>query len=496
MFGRPGDSRASFALAGAAVLYALVLATAPFLPFVDLPQHVAAAQLVLHRHDPAVAATYDFALFPAVNVLGLFVMVPLHALLPETVAVCVLFAVYLGGLAWALARLGRAAGGSPWSAVLALVFALNYNLIYGFVSFCVGMPILVWLVARLAAGITTETRRSPRSLAVDVLLWWSLALAHVLLFGFALVALGLWLVMARGAPRVSRLLSALPACAWVVGCWFRLRDDVARTSPGKTEIAWHGIRGHAAEVGRALGVASASGLVEWALLACIAIVVWFAWWAERRAPDGNEAAPRRFVRTVALTGAVLYVALPFSIYDAAHISHGVFLVYSRFLVFLPLLWLPTLRLRTRAIALAACGLHLVLAIHWMVLLQRVGQQARGLDGAIAALASHLRVKSLIHVPVPDGMRFEGFLHVASLHQARARGETDQSFALIPANPIHYRDPRRPYLSRQDEHLSPDRFDWRRSSLYDAILVYDPAGSAAVPFPFVYDQNGWRVVAIK
>jgi len=495
---RPEHASTSFVLAGAAALYALVLATAPFLPFVDLPQHVAAAQLVLHRNDPAVAATYDFTLFPAVNVLGLFVMVPLHALLPEAVAVRALFALYFGGLAWALSRLGRASGGSAWSAVLALLFALNYNLIYGFVSFCLGIPLLVWLVARLANGMTASVPGSARSLAVDAFLWWALALAHVLLFGFALLGLGIWCAMARRASRGPQLLAALPACAWVLGCWFRFRPIVAGTSPGETEIVWRGVHEHAAEVGRALGVASASGVVEWAVFAGIGIIVLFASWAARRRPaePAVDAAPRRFVRAVALLGVVLFLGLPFSIYDAAHASHGVFLLYSRFLAFLPLLWLPTLRLPYRGVAWAVCGLHLVFVIHWMVLLQRVGRQAQGLDGAIAALAPHARVKSLIHAAVPEGMRFEGFLHVASLHQARARGETDQSFVLIPANPVHYRDPRRPYLSRQDEHLWPERFDWRRSSLYDAILIYDPAGTAPAPAPFTYEKNGWRVVAIR
>jgi len=500
---RSGHSRAPIALAGAAALHALVLATASFLPFVDLPQHVAAAQLVLHRRDPALAATYEFALFPAVNVLGLFVMVPLHAVLPEAAAVRVLMALYFAGLAWALVRLGRAAGGSPWSAVLAMVFALNYNLVYGFVSFCLGIPILVLLVSRLADGLGVRARGSTRALVVDALLWWSLALAHVLLFGFALLVLGAWLAMARRAPRIPRVMTMLPGLSWVIGCGLLMRPSLARGSPGTVEFLWHDASARAAEFGRAFGVASDSGAVEWAGLSVVAFTTLLARAGERRPWDGDPimVTPRRFVRVAGGLGAVLFVALPFSIYDSRHGSHGLFLLYARFLVFLPLLWLPALRAPARVLAPIACALHLGLTIHWTAMLRSVGRQARGLDGAIAALAPYGRVKSLVYEPVPAGMRFEGFLHVASLHQARAHGETDQSFALIPSNPVRYADPHRPYLSRDDEHMFPERFDWLRSRSYDALLIYDPHDAARAQWSaatgrLVFESNGWRVVAMQ
>jgi hypothetical protein len=467
--------------AAVAVLYAVVVGAAPFLPFVDLPQHVAAAQLLLHRGDSTIASTYEFALFPATNVLGLFVMAPLHAVLPEAAALRVFWAVYLGALAFALSRLARATGGSEWSAALAMLGAFNYNVAYGFVSFCLGIPILVLLMSRWSERLEPSHRSSRRELLVEAVLWWLSALAHLLVFAFALVALGMWLLLARRVPRLPRLIAMLPALAWTLGCALRLRAAVARTSPGDTEVVWHGLRPHLAELGRALGVVSASGVIEWSVLAIVAALVAADWVRERRARTGMPS--RRF-------------ALPFSIYDSAHVSHGVFLLYARFLALLPLFWLPAVQARGRRLVAVVCILHVATAANWNTMLRRAGRQARGLDGAIAALDPYPRVKSLIYEPVPQGLRFEGLLHVASLHQARARGETDQSFALIPANPVRYRDPRRPYLSRQDEHLAPEQFDWRRARMYDAILLYDPKGIANARGPFLYDQNGWRVVAIK
>src|SRR5262249_62178727 len=77
----------------------LVLARAPFLPFVDLPQHVAQAQLLLHRSDPSVAALYEVRLVPQVNVLGLCILAPLQALFSEGVAGRGALLVFLGRLA-------------------------------------------------------------------------------------------------------------------------------------------------------------------------------------------------------------------------------------------------------------------------------------------------------------------------------------------------------------------------------------------------------------
>src|SRR5262245_40644769 len=170
-------------VAAAATLQWLVLATAPFLPFVDLPQHIAQAQLLLHLREPAVAPLYEARLVPQVNVLALFTLAPALAVLSEAAAVRIVLAFYFCGLAFALYRLTRALGTSAWGAAAALLFAIQFNLWYGFLSFCLGMPILLLLVARWA-GSHAAPPTSRRTLAVDAFLWWLLSLAHTLVFAF------------------------------------------------------------------------------------------------------------------------------------------------------------------------------------------------------------------------------------------------------------------------------------------------------------------------
>ena len=67
-----GD-RGTAALAATVIAWSIVVVASSFLPLVDLPQHVAAAQLLFALDRPEVRALYDATLFPQVNVLGLYV---------------------------------------------------------------------------------------------------------------------------------------------------------------------------------------------------------------------------------------------------------------------------------------------------------------------------------------------------------------------------------------------------------------------------------------
>jgi hypothetical protein len=218
------------------------------------------------------------------------------------------------------------------------------------------------------------------------------------------------------------------------------------------------------------------------------------------------ARARAAVRLAALLAAAAYAVLPYGIHDADAVTQGLFVLYQRFLVLAPLLLLPALpwpaRGRERAgLAIAVCGLHLLLATSWSAALRRTAAEARGLDAAVAAMPPGARLKSLIYTMYPSRWRYEAFLHAASYYQARRLGEVDQSFALLPLAPVHYRDPRRPYLSRHDEHMVPESFDWQQAARWDFVLIYDRDGTALPGYARWADEpvlqgNGWILVDTK
>jgi len=546
---RPRRGPVWWPVAAAAILQWVVLARAPFLPFVDLPQHVAQAQLWLHLRDASIGRLFESQLIPQVNCLALLVLAPLHALLGEALAVRALLALYVGGLGWSLYRLTRVLGTPVWGAVAALLFALQFNLWYGFLSYCLALPLFVLLVSRWAGTLTPLASGSDqsngfvaasnpsrsfrtsggtaRTLVLDAFLWWAILLGHTLVFAFALVAFALWMAFGAGwAMRVRRALALLPALAWF-GWWNGAnRALLARHFPdagGPMDAIWEGPGTKLQDIGRSLLVASSTGHTETViLLVVLAVTMWLLWrdahlpGSERSASadlsasserstssmtPARPSAPRDWVRWVGLLGLIAYAVLPYSIYERDRVTYGLFILYQRFAVFAPLVVLPSLsappgRTTRRILVAAVAACHLVLVLHWSAVLAQVGKEAAPINDAIAALAPGRVLKSLIYKPYPVGLRFESFLHVASYYQARNLGETDQSFAALLPSPIHYRDLRHPYLSLQDEHLRPEDFDLERSGpLYNFALTYgvpDPLPGATTLFV----RNGWRVETLS
>ena len=494
-------------LFGVTAAHALAVAACRFLPFVDLPQHVAAARIAWNLRDPQLAQLYEANWVPQVNVLALVLGAPLHALLSEGAAARTLVLLGIAGLAGALLYLARAAGRPAWGAIAAMPFALHFGWMYGFLSFGLGIPVLLLVLARLATALDAPDPRW-RSKVIDAVLWWLLLLAHALLFAFGAAAVMIWMALPgrERSGRWRRAVAILPAAFWAVAWWANTRAVVGRLDPGAgsgaIEAFWHGATAKLYMVGQALIVAGTDGRVEWTVLAFLGVAVVATSFVELRSGEPPSSA-RRFLRAVALLALLAYAFLPFSIYPRERLTYGLFLLYPRYLVLVPLLLLPTLRWPVRPriampLVLLLCAANVAVIGHQFTLFARIAEQARGLDEAVNAIPPGRIVKSLVYTPRPEGFRYPAFLHVASYYQARTLGETDQSFALLPTNPVHYRDLDRPYLSRRDEHLRPNEFDAGGARMYDFILVYDREGLWRQRYrsfgrPPVAAANGWIVL---
>jgi hypothetical protein len=476
-----------------------VLTHRAFVPLVDLPQHLALARILTTLGNADVAQLFEASLFPQVNILGLLIMAPLLALFPEPVVIAVVLAIYLTSLACALIYLATVLRATRMTAVFGLLFSMNFSVLFGFISFCLALPILIWIVARLAQ---TATAVRNRDVLVDAALWLLLALGHVILFVFALAAALLGFVFLRDRARslAHRLLAVIPALALVLGWYQQTNLGVG----GGVDVEWHRFGFKLGSAGWSLIVASVPGSVEKTVtITSVALVLFLLWreggWKERRTTGVTT-----WVRCVALLAIVLYLFLPNAITDRRLVTQGVYLLYRRFLILAPLFVIPTLRWPRGALGVTVTGavvaLHLGLLVHWQGVFGNIASAARGLNEAVELIPPGQRLKSLIYTPYPSGLRYGTFFHAASYYQARTTGEVDQSFALLPTTPVHYRNPNKPHLSRRDENLAPTRFDWRRARLFDYILIYDQHGQYAryysgVPYRRVFQENGWTLLKV-
>jgi hypothetical protein len=142
---------AAFALLWAA---SLVPIWAPrHLPLLDLPRHLAAAQILSHFRD----ATTGYARFYELNLLPLPYwgwLAPVRALalmMPVAIASKLVLSAYALALPLGCALLARRMGRSPWLALFIFPFVFNMNVGYGFVAFVVGLAILpfaLWALDR------------------------------------------------------------------------------------------------------------------------------------------------------------------------------------------------------------------------------------------------------------------------------------------------------------------------------------------------------------
>lgn len=225
--------------------FAWPLLSTSVLPLHDLPNHLARISALHHLNDPR----WNLSRFYARSVglvpyLGHFYVVHLLAYVFGVVRANLLYLVaYVVGAPLCGVVYARATGRSPWLALLILPLAVGYFFQWGFVSFCVGMVLM--LPASALCYRTLDEPSPRRALGLfaitsalyfcHVVPWAAFGVYVMVLLGFELAARrwrsAAWTAGATGASLVWFLFGMLRASS--IGYFHHSGLHVERDSPAR-----------------------------------------------------------------------------------------------------------------------------------------------------------------------------------------------------------------------------------------------------------------------
>jgi hypothetical protein len=223
----------------------------PLLPGLDLPFHLAAADMLAKAGNPGspYAPYYEGGLRIApyaAHFIALFVLGKVMGLLAAHKLIIVL---YVGGLPLAMASLLGACRRSRIPALLAFPLAYNLTLHYGFVSFALSLPVVLLVLSETTKLVGSEQRR------ILVVRWFVTAgllfllfLCHLQNFLYGVCAVLAFAALAA-APIRRRLLGAaalVPAFA-ALAYWHLRSPPVTGQSRLTFALAWRFLRSHRLE---------------------------------------------------------------------------------------------------------------------------------------------------------------------------------------------------------------------------------------------------------
>ena len=157
---RPGDgdrmaengssSGRSFlaAFAALAALHVVAVSSSRLLPFIDLPNHLAAATIVRHYGEfgNEFSRYFRVDLFPRPNVLHI-VFCSLKIFPSVEAANRAWYIIYLLLLPFSTALLVRRLGGAAWVSALSLLMLYSYSVCWGFAGYTMAIPLILLSIA-------------------------------------------------------------------------------------------------------------------------------------------------------------------------------------------------------------------------------------------------------------------------------------------------------------------------------------------------------------
>jgi hypothetical protein len=440
------ERRWHVALFVSAVASAIPLWCARFLPFADLPQHIAAIGMLRHWWDPAfhfgsryslnIGDSQYFVYYAAGAVLSLVTGSPESANRVLMTVAAVAFPLALRSLLSALDRDKRLALlGAPafWSAPLMM----------GFVPYVAAVPVATWAIALFVRYSRGPSRARGVGLLLVSCLLFSLHLSAYLVF---LASSGLIAVLLHRRPaRVARALVWVVPSAMLTAAWALRGSLLAAPGAPRAEgeqISWTSSRKLVEQlplwthdiwrthVDEACAVLLAIGIIALAV-------------QRGRAPDDRWLARAAWMPL--LVAALGYWVLPYNVGPAVMLDVR---MATFVFLFVPLVLVPHPGLAGTLPLVAVLVSHLVGVADSVDEVRRAETEELGdIDRLIDKIPPNARVLTLPFILTSKHTHWPPWVFMGSYHLARTGGEAEMSFSRIPHWPIRNRpapdDARRP-----------------------------------------------------
>lgn len=410
----------------------------PYIPFQDLPQHLAIASIVhAHGHDASpLWDMYEVALFRSPYVIYYAFVDLLSYLVPVEVANRAFITVVMVSWPYAMRSLLRAVGAAESYALL--VFPLTYNAhwILGFFNYVAAIPLALWGLALIAKQSRSWCAKRAWLIGAVALLTFY---AHVVPFGMLSLGAVFLTASRRWQLWVKQLVPLIPAglagLVWLfrsasgratLGAAMQVDTQAARATFTGPARAWREMHAWLTDVFHT--PVDDGILIAWVVLVVVAAVIGLArpQIADRRRVAVGVLAPIAFIA---------YFVLPTG-------YQWLWAIAQRFLILaclFVLVALPRLsRWPTTLIAVVAIGLSLAQVTVAGQSFEGFQGEISGLDEAIEAIPSDKKVAGLIWDRGSRHVKYSPLLHSVAYYQQRKGGVVMFTFALNDQSPVRFR----------------------------------------------------------
>ncbi len=456
---------------------ALPLFSTRYLPFTDLPEHLAATATI-SRLLFGVAPGYELALGTSQYLLYDLVGAVLTRVVDDAIlASQLLLAAVAMGWAWSFRAVVRAFGRDERLALFAPLAFWNRALSLGFLPFIGGVPLALSGLAFVKYQLDRPTRgRTAVILVLSVALFYT----HVSTWTLFVATAGA-VTAATTLPRVdwrrvaATLLPLAPSSA-CAALWWR-RGSLAGRTGQESVVRW--------PIEETLGAVPIWTFDVWKThvdeLCAVGWWLAFAFLVVRTSPSaGRTRREVIVVITPFVCTALLYLATPFGVGPTAYLSVRL----APLLVLLAVLMLRPGYDRGSALALAIPALMAVLGAGNAVYEMRRGAREHlgDIDALLARIEPGKSLAMLNFESRTQRLHYFPYVYIGSYHRARTEAFVSYSFTRMAHWPVHYAPHARP--PGLFETFSPCLYRYRKDgSYYDYVLVQ----GAMNPFPG--DQPG-------
>ncbi len=417
-----------------------------YLPFTDLPEHIATSATLRHWFDPAwhVHDTYRLA-FGKSQYLAYHLVAALLDVTGEhpIFANRLLLTAVAIALPFSLRSLLRAFGNDERLALLACPLFWCRPLVIGFLPYMAALPVVLFALSRVVMQLREPTRRRALTLAALAVLVFYLHISAYLVLVVVALALA---ALVRCAPRPRRRVHALRSLVWLLpslaalGAWSLLSESDGGPALLAHETAVRYVP--QSSLGLFFAVWTHDVWVSH-VDECLAVVFWLivVWLGTQRRsvePGGTWAIVTRAAPFACVLA--LYLAVPYKIGAGAMLNVRLGVLIALLILLVPR---PDPGASSRWAFTLAAVLTVVGAGNAAWNIQRSQRELGDLDALIAQIAPGARVLALHYARESDFTNSAPWVHALAYHRLRAGGVASMSFSEMSHWPIQYRPEARP-----------------------------------------------------